>query len=267
MSENIAGYIDRSQIKGQYYRYAASPMPTIFNGDIDDLSGDGLILKAMFATRGQVAGTLPADEGNTFLITTTEFGNGVYLQTAYSAITGYEYKRIYNGVWTDWKGVDSDINTVSGNVETLRGTVENNTTSINAINTETIPGIRNDVAAADGKASDALTLAQSAKQEATVSTRRFAQFGSKLFVVEDTLSGKFTSNYSPTKTVMIQDLGFQTTPSIISGIRNQTSSTKKIITPVVYDVMPGYFTYKLCGWSVANGTQITAKSTFLIFGN
>ena len=80
MSENIAGYIDRSYIKGQYYRYAAAPKPVNYSGNIDEISAD-LLTKAMLVTRGSVGGTLPNDFGNTFLITTLQYGTNTYLQT------------------------------------------------------------------------------------------------------------------------------------------------------------------------------------------
>ena len=40
MSENIAGYADKTYVKGQYYKYAASPKPVTFTGDIDEVSDD-----------------------------------------------------------------------------------------------------------------------------------------------------------------------------------------------------------------------------------
>jgi len=114
MSENIAGYIDRSYIKGQTYRYAANPAPVVFTGNIDEISDSDLLAKGMLVVRDQAAGTLP-ETGNTFLITTVKYGNNTYLQTAYLVQTGYEcweYRRIYSNGWTSWIGVDSSINDV-----------------------------------------------------------------------------------------------------------------------------------------------------------
>ena len=142
MFENIAGYIDRSVIKGQTYRYAATPKPVVFTGNIDEISDSDLLSKAMFVTRGQVDGTLPNNFGNTFLITTIKYGSNAYLQTAYLVQSGYEcweYRRIYSSGWTEWIGVDSAINLVNSKIE---GADEKAESALAAINgTETSLGL------------------------------------------------------------------------------------------------------------------------------
>lgn len=160
MSENIAGYIDRSYIKGQYYRYAAAPKPVVFTGDIDDVSTSDMLAKSMIVTRGSVTGTLPNDFCNTFLITTTKYGSNVYLQTAYVVQTGYdcwEYRRIYSGTWSNWIGVESSIKSLNTSIETAQSTadgakngvsslsteVSNVKVDVNAINNSSLPGLSN----------------------------------------------------------------------------------------------------------------------------
>lgn len=139
MSENIAGYIDRSYIKGQYYKYAASPKPVVFSGNIDDISDDELLVKTMFVTRGQVSGTLPNDFGNNFLITTVKYGDSAYLQTAYLIQTNYEcyeYRRIYFGSWTDWIGVDSQIKAVDDKIQSVKDSSDRNSQNIATISSQ-----------------------------------------------------------------------------------------------------------------------------------
>lgn len=157
MSENIAGYIDRSYIKGQYYRYAAAPKPVNYSGNIDEISAD-LLTKAMLVTRGSVGGTLPNEFGNTFLITTLQYGTNTYLQTAYVVQTGYEcweYRRIYSGTWTAWIGVDSSIaslnsgiskaqetaDSANNNIKSLSGDVSNLSSAVSTINNSSLPGL------------------------------------------------------------------------------------------------------------------------------
>ena len=126
MSENIAGYIGRSYIKGRYYRYAASPKPVTFTGNINEISS-GLLSKAMLVTRGNVTGDLPNDSCNTFLITTVQYGSNTYLQTAYLVQTGYdcwEYRRIYSGSWSAWIGVDSAIKSLNTDIEKAQSTAD-----------------------------------------------------------------------------------------------------------------------------------------------
>ena len=154
---DIAGYADLAYIKGHYYRYAAAPKPVVYTGNIDTIS-DALLIKAMFVSRNSASGTFPNDFGNTFLITTVKYGSNAYLQTAYMVQENYEcweYRRIYNGSWTEWIGVDSAIqdavslagnamnaaNAASSSVGTLSGTVSNISGDVNIIKNSTLPGI------------------------------------------------------------------------------------------------------------------------------
>jgi hypothetical protein len=175
MSENIAGYIDRSYIKGQTYRYAATPAPIVFTGNIDEISDNDLLSKAMLVSRGQISGgKLPNEFGNTFLITTVKYGNNTYLQTAYLVQSGYEcweYRRIYSGGWTEWIGVDSAIKNVDGKIQDVKNTADsanaaiNGTnginskisdinTKINIINNTTIPSLSGDIDQVKGRIGD-----------------------------------------------------------------------------------------------------------------
>ena len=101
MPENIAGYLNMTNVKGQYYRFAASPKPVVFTGNFDNISDeDSLLVKAMHVMRSQAEGTFPNDTANDFLITTVKYGDSLYLQTAYTCNDCnecYEYRRIYNG--------------------------------------------------------------------------------------------------------------------------------------------------------------------------
>lgn len=152
MPDNIAGYADKTYIKGQYYRYAASPKPVVFNGNIDDIVGTDLLVKAMFVTRGEANGTFPSDFGDTFLVQTIKYGTDTYLQTAYLVQSGYdcyEYRRIYsNGNWTAWIGIDSQIAEVdtkaqdakdtaddcAGSISTMSGQISSLNSSVNSLN-------------------------------------------------------------------------------------------------------------------------------------
>ena len=153
---DIAGYVDRQYIKGQYYRLAASPKPVVFSGNINDLSDeDALLSKALLVTKGNVDGTLPNDFGNSFLITTVKFGNDVYLQTAYMEQTGYEcweYKRLYvNGNWTEWLGVESEIDMVSRAASAAQSAAASASSSVSSLSTDvstlnsSVNGLKNTV--------------------------------------------------------------------------------------------------------------------------
>lgn len=122
MSDNIVGYVDRSKIKGQYYRYAGSPIPTVFTGDFDTISED-LLAKAMFVTNdGSSVSTFPTDSYDSYLLTTTKFGNETYLQNAFSVGLNVDYARVYtNGSWSEW--VTSNAGDVSEQINTLNGKI------------------------------------------------------------------------------------------------------------------------------------------------
>ena len=107
MPDNIAGYIDRSYVKGSTYRYAGCPIPTVFTGNINVVSED-LLVKAMVAVSGTAQGDFPGTVADRFLIQTIKYGNDVYLQTAVTS-DGSEYRRIYTegSGWTDWNSATS----------------------------------------------------------------------------------------------------------------------------------------------------------------
>ena len=205
MSENIAGYIDRSYIKGQYYRYAAAPKPVNYSGNIDEISAD-LLTKAMLVTRGSVGGTLPNDFGNTFLITTLQYGTNTYLQTAYVVQTGYEcweYRRIYSGTWTAWIGVDSSIKSLNSSIskaqetadaannsiKSLSGDVSNLSSAVSTINNSSLPGLSGRCDNLEGRCSNLETVTSSVSTDVisecincttsnvTISYAKFSRFG------------------------------------------------------------------------------------------
>ena len=144
MPDTIAGYIDRSYVKGQVYRYAGCPVPTVFTGDIDTISDD-LLVKAMIVINDGTHGTFPKDTADTYLITTVEYGNSTYLQSAVNCSDRTEYRRIKSGSndWTDWLSVSAvvdefderisknteDIGTNSSRIDNLSNTVNGTSTT------------------------------------------------------------------------------------------------------------------------------------------
>lgn len=227
MSENIAGYIDKKYVKGQYYRTAGCPKPIVFTGDIDVIS-DNLLVKAMFVTKGTVeGGTFPKDEVDTYLITTVEYGNATYLQTAISSSSGYEYRRIYaGGKWSDWLEVDSKFDSIKGTLEELRTAVGRNTTDlenqggdISSILTRlksdesTISNISTTTSSWDGKIK---TIDMKVSNIASV-------FGPKVYTVPSSYTGGvykegdayLTHNIS----VNIKHLGLKSIIAVIPGIQ------------------------------------------------
>lgn len=119
MPDNIAGYIDRSYVKGSTYRYAGCPIPTVFTGNINVVSED-LLVKAMVAVSGTAQGDFPGTVADRFLIQTIKYGNDVYLQTAVTS-DGSEYRRIYTegSGWTDWNSVSKEFDAVDGRLDEL----------------------------------------------------------------------------------------------------------------------------------------------------
>ena len=208
---DIAGYIDRSYIKGQYYMYAAAPRPVVSNANINEISSD-LLSKAMFVTRGQTAGTLPDDSGTIYLITTVQYGTGVntiYLQTAFSATTGYEYRRIYNGSWLEWIGVDSSIKAVDEKVESVKANTESNTTNIATLE-NTVANLGSSVSNASSLANSAYGMASTANNNFSSLSTRLSPLGSKIAMVENTVASiTVNAGYSSSAiTVNIENYNF-----------------------------------------------------------
>jgi hypothetical protein len=126
MPDDIAGYIDRSYVKGLAYKYAAGPIPTVFTGNINEVSDD-LLVKAMYVVNdGSATGDFPT-VGGQYLLNTIRYGNDYYLQTAVTISSDniIEYSRIYsNGSWTKWVtsnpgDTKSQVNTLSGSVDEI----------------------------------------------------------------------------------------------------------------------------------------------------
>ena len=168
----IAGYADLAEIKGQYYRYAGCPIPVASSTVNVNTDLENLIAKAIIVTKGQNGGDLPPELGS-YLLTTVEYGNSNYLQTAYSVTSGYEYRRFKFGAtaWKDWK--DATLYGANDTTE-LQGKVRSQGNAIDKINNETIPNLidsnntytikkaMGNAEIANTTANDALTLAQSA---------------------------------------------------------------------------------------------------------
>jgi len=132
MSDNIAGYIDRSIVKGQTYRYAGASVPTTFVGDINTITED-LLVKAMYVeNNGQSTGDFPVAVGGRFLMDTIKYGNNTYLQIAYPLDSCIEYARIYSdGEWTKWAtsnagDLAAQINELRTDVDTIHTSENNN---------------------------------------------------------------------------------------------------------------------------------------------
>ena len=159
MSDTISGYIDRSYVKGLTYKYGGCPIPTVFTGNINDIS-DNLLGKAIYViNNGTENGTFPNATSGTYLITTYEYGNAMVLQSCVDIGSNIEYNRIYqNGAWTEWKSASSDVTNIQnqltgtngivprldraeGNISTLQDTVNGTSTEqglvgkVNIINT------------------------------------------------------------------------------------------------------------------------------------
>lgn len=152
MSDNIVGYVDRSKIKGQYYRYAGSPIPTVFTGDFDTISED-LLAKAMFVTNdGSSVSTFPTDSYDSYLLTTTKFGNGAYLQNAFSVGLKVDYARVYtNGSWSEW--VTSNAGDVTKQISDLNGKINSIYNSDVSPNTGKLVDLSNNLALLDSNPS------------------------------------------------------------------------------------------------------------------
>ena len=131
MPDTIAGYIDRSYVKGQVYRYAGCPVPTVFTGDIDTISDD-LLVKAILVVNSGNNGTFPKDTADTYLITTVEYGNSTYLQSAVNCSDRTEYRRIKSGSsdWTDWLSVSAVVDEFDGRISKNTEDIGTNSTRI-----------------------------------------------------------------------------------------------------------------------------------------
>jgi len=131
MPDTIAGYIDRSYVKGQMYKYAGCPVPTVFTGDIDTISDD-LLVKAILVVNSGNNGTFPKDTADTYLITTVEYGNSTYLQSAVNCSDRTEYRRIKSGsnAWTDWLSVSAVVDEFDGRISKNTEDIGTNSTRI-----------------------------------------------------------------------------------------------------------------------------------------
>lgn len=180
MSENIAGYIDRSYVKGQTYRLAGCPRPLTSTGiDINTISSD-LLVKALYVDSTRSSGTFPGL--GVFLITTVEYGNSTYLQTAISLSTGYEYRRIKSGTnsWTEWK--DSSNGSASVDLSNLTSRVDG-ILSVDGTSGE-IPTIKNSLATIGGEVQTASNNASTAWNMANSANQAVNNLSSRLSITD-----------------------------------------------------------------------------------
>lgn len=190
MPNDIAGYVDRSKIKGQYYKYAAGPEPILGNSSINiDTISDAIIAKSIYANSGQISGTLPGI--GSYLIVTTAYGNSTYLQTAIDVNNGYEYKRIKanESDWTEWKdnsisgSISTDLKNMSDRIEDCE---TNSSKALNAV--DSLTDTDGAVTAANKNASAAYSLADQVNSRVTTLNQRLAPLGSKIAVVEQRIN-------------------------------------------------------------------------------
>lgn len=147
MPDNIAGYIDRSYVKGSTYKYAADPIPTVFTGNIDIISDD-LLVKAMLVVNNGANGTFPTATSGTYLIRTIEYGNAILLQSAVDFGTSIEYRRINsNGAWTDWVSANDEVAGIENSITSINTTLDGYTSKIGNLETK-VTTLSNDSAVA-----------------------------------------------------------------------------------------------------------------------
>lgn len=268
MSENIAGYVDRSYVKGQYYRYAAAPKPVIFNGNINNVSSE-MLVKAMYVTKGSAEGDFPNDTGLTFLITTVEYGNSTYLQTAFSVSTGYEYTRIYSGTWSSWLATDSDVAGLKDTVSGYNAQFDQVDKDISAVASDLseLTGPNGAVTSAINASNSANALATSANNTANGINTRISALGSKIAVMQYELGDVYVSgNSTYTFDVDISRYGFNSIIAVFPSTLNTELSAYNII-PFIQTVRSNVL-FKCTLYRIGT-TRVSVRGrviTFLILG-
>lgn len=271
MSDNIAGYIDRNYIKGQYYKLAGCPKPVIAGSttDINEIS-DEILSKAVYAIVGQTAGgTFPNNAiGSTFLVTTVEYGNSVYLQTATAVEAGreYTYTRIYSGGdWTTWISADSKANEAKVEADEVMDMITNETNGIQAqINNITDANKENTIA---WKANTALTEARNAasgSQSGANAMNMLAPLGNKIAIIGVPFSG-IINGWSSTGPHFVNISGFSSIIAVIPFCDNPGTGTQ-VIMPYISSYDTSKITYKLYRPNNGDATLSNYIIKFLIFG-
>ena len=285
MSENIAGYIDRSCIKGQIYKLAGCPKPVVAGDtvNINEISSS-LLSKAVYATKGQTAGgdfPNPTDiqEGLVFLITTIEFGNGVYLQSATSMDTQIEYKRINtNGIWTNWRSADSTANEAKGlasdakgDVEQLSDTVSDLQEDVFSTDSDKTGSIQNQInrikGTSDGNSENIISISS----KLDVLSSRLSSLGTKIVIARDKFEGTI-DGHSTTSDITVTVLNYTSIYAVIPfGYDPGTAS--RVAIPFIVEInqpnngINGSFKYRLYRPASGNSQQYTNFTTkFLILG-
>ena len=275
MSDNIAGYIDRNYIKGQFYKLAGCPKPVIAGSttNIDEIS-DEILSKAVYAVVGQTAGgTFPNNTiGSTFLVTTVEYGNSVYLQTATAVESGseYTYTRIYSGgIWTTWISADSKANEAKVEAGEVKDMITNETdgiqVQIDSIRSTSNPNsIYNMAKVAKETADSAATNAQQALNACNM----LAPLGNKSAVFYYKYEGKIGPHgQSDDIVVNIVHLKFSSISAVIPFTRS-TGTGATVAIPFIMGTANNASTIKFRLYRPAAGEGVYAeyKVGFLIFG-
>lgn len=286
MSENIAGYIDRSCIKGQIYKLAGCPKPVVAGDtvNINEISSS-LLSKAVYATQGQTAGgDFPNDSGIDFLITTVEFGNNIYLQSAMSISSRMEYKRINtNGTWTDWKSLDKVANDASTDAKNADLLAKENQGRLDAFNTTifstdptsgSIWSIANE---ANTKAGSAYATANGMSSDISFVKGIVNPFGTKTGIVSGFFSGTI-DGYKTGDEARVTVSGYSSILGVIPVAFDKGSGAGVAIPFITEIVQPsnqeggnvysGYATikYKLFRPASQSARYTDYETKFLVFG-
>ena len=271
MSDNIAGYIDRNYIKGQYYKLAGCLKPVIAGSttNIDEIS-DEILSKAVYAVVGQTAGgNFPNNTiGSTFLVTTVEYGNSVYLQTATAVEAGreYTYTRIYSGgFWTTWISADSKANEAKVEADEVKDMITDETNGIqvqiDSIRSTSNPNsIYNMAKVAKETADSAATNAQ----QGLNAWNMLSPLGNKIAIVGVPFSG-IINGWGSTGPQFFNISGFSSIIAVIPFCDNPGFGTQ-VVMPYISSYDTSKITYKL--YRPNNGDAALNKYIikFLIFG-
>lgn len=271
MSDNIAGYIDRNYIKGQFYKLAGCPKPVIAGNttNINEIS-DEILSKAIYAVVGQTAGgDFPNNAiGSIFLVTTVEYGNSVYLQTATSVEAGseYTYTRIYSGgIWTTWISADSKASEAKIESAKALDMITSKPNGIQAqIDNITNANIENTIA---WKADTALTEVKKVSSNAQSGANAMdmlSPLGNKIAIIGVPVDAIITG-WSSTGPKFVNISGFSSIIAVIPFCDNPGTGTQVVI-PYIDSYDTSKITYKLYRPNNGDATLNKYIIKFLIFG-
>ena len=271
MSDNIAGYIDRNYIKGQYYKLAGCPKPVIAGStiDIDEIS-DEILSKAIYAVVGQTAGgTFPNNAiGSTFLVNTVEYGNSVYLQTATSVEAGreYTYSRIYSGgAWSTWLSADSKAIEAKIEAGEVKDMITNETDGIQ-VQIDSIKSISNpnSIYNMAKEAKEAADKAATNAQQGLNAWNMLSPLGNKIAIVSFPFSGTI-NGWSSTGPKYANITGFSSIIAVIPFCDNP-GNRDQVVIPYIAGYDTSKITYKLYRPNSSDATLDKYIVKFLIFG-